>query len=60
LKTNKNIKLSNKLICTMPGLAPLLKRPVKINIAQRGPQGALPQERSEARSPVLEEYIDFS
>jgi len=44
----------------MPGLAPLLKRPVKINIAQRGPQGALPQERSEARSPVLEEYIDFS
>ncbi len=26
----------------------------------RGPQGALPQERSGARSPVLEEYIDFS
>ena len=27
----------------------------KINAAQRGPQGALPQERSEARTPVLEE-----
>ncbi|PTS93260.1 hypothetical protein DBR11_25705 [Pedobacter sp. HMWF019] len=27
----------------------------KINVAQRGPQGALPQERSGARTPVLEE-----
>ncbi|PTT03083.1 hypothetical protein DBR11_03110 [Pedobacter sp. HMWF019] len=31
----------------------------KNNITQRGPQGALSQERSGARSPVLEEYIIF-
>ncbi len=51
-------KLHN-LFCAIPGLPPI-KRPIKINITPRGPQGALPQERSGARSPVLEEYIDFS
>jgi|GEM_PF-3321790 hypothetical protein len=35
------------------------KRHEKIDVTPRGPQGALPQERSEARSPVLEEYIYF-
>jgi len=42
----------------MHGLSPG-KRLEKINVTPRGPQGALPQERSGARSPVLEEYIYF-
>jgi hypothetical protein len=33
----------------------LYKLQEKINITPRGPQGALPQERSGARSPVLDE-----